>query len=70
MADQTPIVKLPPQSYTPWYEEMDETIAILGVIIIGLSALYICKPDTGVQIASNVVSGLIGYVGRGRANSK
>ncbi len=50
----------------PWYQELDESMAILGVIGIAVIALFICKAEAGMQIVNTAIGGLIGYIGRGR----
>ena len=43
--------------------QMDRTIAILGVIVIALLALYLAKGPDSMNIATAAIGGLVGYVG-------
>jgi hypothetical protein len=48
--------------------KLDRSIAILGLIALGLWSMYKGTPET-VQIGMAVVGGLVGYIG-GRAGNK
>lgn len=43
--------------------KMDRTLAILGIIGIAVLAVAIYANDSGVQIATGAIGGLVGYVG-------
>ena len=49
---------------------MNETLVILSVLVIACASMYLCKSDVSAQIASNVVSGFIGYMGKTSGLSK
>lgn len=43
--------------------KLDRTLAILGVIVIALLALYLAKGPDSMNIATAAIGGLVGYVG-------
>ena len=43
--------------------KVDRTIAILGVVVIALLALYMAKGPESMNIATAAIGGLVGYVG-------
>ena len=43
--------------------KVDRTLAILGVIVIALLALYLGKAPDSMNIATAAIGGLVGYVG-------
>lgn len=50
--------------------KLDRSTAIVGIIAIAVTALFVYAPKAeGVQIASNAIAGLVGYIG-GRAASR
>lgn len=43
--------------------KLDRTVAILGIIVIALVALWMGKAPDSLQIAVAAIGGLVGYVG-------
>lgn len=43
--------------------KLDRTLAIVGVIVIALLALYLAKGPDSMNIATAAIGGLVGYVG-------
>ena len=59
-----------PINCDPWYAQMDETLAIAGVVAVAIIAIFLMRNEAGMQIVNTAVGGLIGYIGRGRIQSK
>lgn len=43
--------------------KLDRTMAIVGIIAIAITAIFVYGGPDGVQIATGAVGGLVGYVG-------
>ncbi len=46
--------------------KLDRTLAVIGVIVIAITAMFLIARQEAMQIATAAVGGLIGYIG-GRA---
>ena len=46
--------------------KLDRTLAVMGVIAIAITAMFLIERQEAMQIATAAVGGLIGYIG-GRA---
>ena len=65
MTDETPIIEAEPVKFSITEQllyKQDRTIAIIGIIALGVMALLKGTPDAQ-QIAVAAVGGLIGYLG-------